>query len=141
VATSIWMVLIAATNAVETGGEADEDVTMSIHVGSARAWWWAGKPGEELASDALLHREDMGGGGAPERAPRPAMKEPLSLVSLLLREEMKLPAAGRRSVAVSMKTAPALVVASRPTSMRPAGVVAVMCTPTFTLTTNQICLV
>lgn len=69
------------------------------------------------------------------------MKEPLSLVSLLLREEMKLPAAGRRSVAVSMKTAPALVGASRPTSMRPAGVVAVMCTPTFTLTTNQICLV
>lgn len=62
-ATSIWMVLIAATNAVETGGEADEDVTMSIHVGSARAGWWAGKPGEELASDALLHREDMGGGG------------------------------------------------------------------------------
>lgn len=56
------MVLIAATNAVETGGEADEDVTMSIHVGSARAGWWAGKPGEELASDALLHREDMGGG-------------------------------------------------------------------------------
>jgi hypothetical protein len=47
-----FMVAMVATNSEEMGGEADEDTTMSAHVGSARALWWASKP--RGTSDALL---------------------------------------------------------------------------------------
>jgi hypothetical protein len=54
--TVAWMVVMAATSAEETGGELDEDATMSAHAGSVRG-------GRGATSVRLLLRGEFLEGG------------------------------------------------------------------------------